>query len=371
MGSNQRKVAFYLPTFTPGGIEQVLLTLAREFTTRGIHVDILVADKRGPYKKQIPNDGKIIDLGTGRVAYSLLPVVRYLHQQRPDVLFSGHTHANIICTCASLLSRTDVTSAVSVHTAESVKRYDGIRSRVIRRLIPLTYRQADQIIAVSDSTANSIAAFAGLSQDKITVIHNPVPQPQEDINTNVHPWINANDQTVILGAGRLASEKDFPTLISAFERVHDVKPDARLIILGKGDERLALERLIKQRNLSEYIDLQGYVENPTPYMHGADVFVLSSRREGFGLVLAEAMAVGTPVVSTDCPTGPADILGNGEYGKLTPVGDARSMATAIDETLNDPLPSEKLKRAIKEYAPSKVASEYLDVFYRNDDEHMK
>ena len=362
MGSG-RHLAFFFPTFTPGGIERVMVTLSREFLSRDIEVDVLVADRRGALENQVPEETNIVDLEVGRVAFSLFSVRDYLQRRRPDALFSGHTHANLVCVWAALLSGTNVTTVVGVHTTESVKERRGIKSRLIRRMVPATYRHADRIIAVSEGTADDVSALTGLPRDCISVIRNPVPRPSDNPSMDIHPWIDSDDKTVILGAGRLASEKDFSTLIRAFDRVHEADSNARLVIFGDGDERPALERLISRLDIEPYVDLPGYVDDPTPYMAGSDVFVLSSRREGFGLVLVEAMAVGTPVVSTDCPTGPAEILADGEFGRLVPVGDSITMAGAILETVDDPEPPEALKHRARAYDPEVVADKYLATLY--------
>ena len=358
-----RHLAFFFPTFTPGGIERVMITLSREFLSRGIEVDILVADRRGPFENRIPEEARIVDLEAGRVARSLFPVRNYLQHRQPDVLLSGHTHANLVCVWAALLSETDVTTAVGVHTMESAKKRQGIKSRLIRRMVPATYRRADRIIAVSEGTAADASAITSLPRDRISVIRNPVSRPSDDQSTDVHPWITADDRRVILGAGRLSPAKDFSTLVRAFKRVHEADASARLVILGEGDERPALERLVSQLEIEAYVDLPGYVDDPSPYMAGSNVFVLSSRREGFGLVLVEAMAVGTPVVSTDCPTGPDEILAYGEFGRLVPVGNPRAMANAILETMDDPESHEVLKQRTRAFDPEVVADEYLATLY--------
>lgn len=359
----ERRVALFFPTFTPGGIERVLLILAREFNSRGIRVHILVADRRGELENQVPDDVRVVDLEAGRVARSLLPLRTYLATEHPDVLLSGHSHANLVCICASMLTRSNITTAVGVHTTESVRLYQGVSSRIISLLIPWAYRHADHVIAVSEGTAADLSSSTRISSDRISVIPNPVAQPSDDVEVDVHPWIEEQDKIVILGAGRLVPTKDFSTLIRGFEKIHQKRPDARLIILGEGKQRPKLESLVSRLDLDESVNLPGFVDNPTPYMAGSDVFVLCSRREGFGLVLVEAMAVGTPVVATNCPSGPAEILGEGRYGRLVPPGDVESLAEAIEGTLQVPKKPQELMQRAEDFAPTVVADQYLKMFY--------
>jgi glycosyltransferase involved in cell wall biosynthesis len=208
-----------------------------------------------------------------------------------------------------------------------------------RRLIPLFVRSlypfADAVVGVSHGVAKDLSQLTGLPLERIRVIYNPVifPSLQEKAQEAIdHPWFKPGEPPVILGVGRLEDQKDFPTLIRAFARVRQVRP-ARLMILGWGPDRPQLEALIQELELTKDVDLPGFTKNPFPYMRQAHVFALSSAWEGMSNVIVEALSVETQVVSTNCESGPAEILNNGKYGYLVPVGDSEALAEAILEVL--------------------------------------
>ena len=203
----------------------------------------------------------------------------------------------------------------------------------------------------------------GLPSDKIKVIYNPIFTPallEKAQQPLAHPWFSSNQPPVILGVGRLEKQKDFPTLIRAFAQVQQQRP-FRLIILGEGPQRSQLEALVQEMGLMANVDMPGFVVNPYAYMNQSAVCVLSSAWEGFGNVLVEAMATGTPVVSTNCESGPAEILANGQYGKLVAVGDVEGMAEAIANTLNNPPNSQTLRQRAMEFSQERALAKYLEV----------
>jgi len=222
------------------------------------------------------------------------------------------------------------------------------------------------VIAISKGVAEDIAANTGLAPQRITTIYNPVFTSDllEKASAPLdHPWFAREAPPVILGVGRLAARKDFPTLLKAFALVRSQRP-VRLVILGEGRMRKKLTKLAQSLNIVSDIDMPGYVSNPLAWMSRASVFVLSSTAEGFATVLIEAMASGCRVVSTDCPSGPAEILENGEYGRLVPVGDYQALARAIVAALDSPHDPEKLKRRAADFSVEKVVDDYLKVLFR-------
>jgi len=203
-------------------------------------------------------------------------------------------------------------------------------------LMRLFYPWADKVVAVSKGVADDLVRITRLPKDKIQVIYNPVVTSEFFIKAEEpldHPWFKPGEPPVILGVGRLTEAKDFPTLIRAFTLVRKERP-ARLMILGEGEDRPKLDALVKELGLEKDVALPGFVENPYKYMKRAAVFVLSSKWEGLPTVLIEAMALGTPVVSTACPSGPSEILEGGKWGRLVPVGDVEALAKAIVEALS-------------------------------------
>ena len=303
----------------------MIVNLATGFAEHGHDVDIVLARRRGPYLAQLAPGVRVIDLGVNRTLRCVPGLVRYLRRERPRALLACGDGANVVALWAKRLAGSPVRLLISTHTSLSRNAREATQAR--GRLIPYFVRRfypwADDVIAVSQGVADDLAATAQLDRERIRVIYNPV-----DIRGIIeaatapldHPWFGPGEPPVIVSAGRLTRQKDYPTLIRAFGRVRQRRP-ARLLILGEGEDRPALEALARELGVDADLSLPGFVANPYPFMAAARLFVLSSAWEGFGNVLIEAMALGTPVIATDCPSGPAEILDQGRYGTLVPVGD--------------------------------------------------
>lgn len=219
------------------------------------------------------------------------------------------------------------------------------------------------VVAISHGLATEFSAIAGIPVDSIHVIHNPIignDIQQRASEPVTHPWLASKAVPVVLGVGRLSRQKDFPTLIRAFALLR-AERNCRLVILGQGEDESSLKRLIAELELEDDVSLPGFVSNPLAYMAKADLFVLSSAWEGFGNVLAEAMATGVPLVSTDCRHGPREILDGGRYGRLVPVGDAAQLAQAMSETLDAPPDRMWLKAAADRFRIETQGQRYLEV----------
>jgi len=327
------KLSLFLPSLRGGGAERVMINLARGFAEKGHKVDLVLAKAEGPYLSQVPENVRIIDLKSSRVLYSLPGLIRYLRQESPYVLLSALDHTNVVALWAKKLSRVSTRVVVSVHTTLSKASINAtnIRAKLTPALARIFYPWADAVVAVSRGVADDLIKLTKLPQEKVHIIYNPVVTPELFAKAEEpldHPWFAPGEHPVVLSAGRLTPVKDYPTLIKAFDLVSKEMP-ARLMILGEGDERPKLEALIKERKLEEAVALPGFVDNPYKYMKHAAVFVLSSQWEGLPTVLIEALALGVPVVSTDCPSGPAEVLENGKWGVLVPVGDIQQLAKGI------------------------------------------
>ena len=343
-------IALYLPSLIGGGAERVMFMLANAFASRGYRVDLVLAKAEGPYVSDVSEQVRIVDLGASRVIASLPGLMRYLREERPVAVLSAMGHANVVAVVARALARVSARVVVSEHAHFSSSQANAssvVRSRAMGSMMRWAYPRADGIVAVSKGVADDLASAIGVPRAGIEVVYNPVAtddlgalsQQEPD-----HAWLAPDGPPVVLGVGRLTAQKDFSTLIHAFARVRAGR-EARLMILGDGNRRQELEALIKRLGLVNCVSLPGFVTNPYAYARRAALFVLSSRWEGFGNVLVEAMACGTPVVSTDCPSGPAEILEDGVWGRLVPVGDAEALAKAMEATLEEPEHPDVVKRA--------------------------
>ena len=363
--ANSNKIALFLPSLHVGGAERVLLNLAWGFDERGLAVDLVVAKAEGPYLSQVPKGIRVVDLRASRILTSVPALAHYLRRERPAVMLSAIDHANIVALWARKLSAAPSRIVVSVHSTltRATSNEPHVRGRLVPRLAGWFYPWADEVVAVSQGVAEDLAASTGLSAERIKVIYNPVVTPellkkaQEPLD---HPWFASGQPPVILAVGRLTVAKDYPTLIRAFALVR-AKRSVRLMILGEGEERSGLENLVRELKLEENVLLPGHVDNPYNYMAQAAVFVLSSAWEGFGNVLVEAMAVGTPVVSTDCPSGPAEILEGGKWGRLVPTGNPAALADAITATIIDRPGDAGLDRYLENFGLERISGEYLKV----------
>lgn len=369
-------ISLFVPNMDGGGAERVMLQLAQGLAQKGLKVDLVLAKAEGAYLSKVPPEVNLVDLKSKSpvILFKTLALVAYLRQAKPKIILSALDIVSA-ATWAKRLAKVPTQVIMSVHTNLSYQfedKPDLIVGKLRAALVGWFYPLADGIIAVSRGVADDVALLANLPPEKVKVIYNPVITP--DIWDKAaamvdNPWFAPGEPPVILGVGRLVRQKDFATLIRAFAIVRQHTP-ARLVILGDVDKREPtikpqLESLISELGLEESVALPGFVDNPYAYMAKAKVFALSSIYEGFGNVIAEAMAVGTPVVSTNCKSGPAEILENGTYGKLSPVGDPQALASAIIATLEQPIKSELLRQRAKAFSVDTVVEQYMEVLQIN------
>lgn len=372
MTLNNTSISFFLPNLDGGGAERVVLNLAEGFANRGLKVDLVLAKMEGAYLKKVPPKVRLIDLKSKSpvILSKTFALKRYLEQERPRVLFSCLDIVSA-ATWAQRLAGVPTPIVMCIQTNLSQQFQDKpeiILGKVRSYLVRWFYPWADKIIAASQGVAEDVARMSGLPLEDIHVIYNPVVMPtlfQKAKEPIDHPWFAPNQPPVLLGVGRLVKQKDFCTLIRAFALVRQ-RCSARLMILGDVDEREPyikpqLEALVRELGLEGEVALPGFVENPYAYMAKAAVFVLSSIYEGFGNVVAEAIATGTSVVSTNCESGPAEILENGKYGALVPVRDAEALADAILAMLSNPIDSEMLLQRSEAFSVDRVVDQYLEV----------
>ncbi|HRQ37754.1 MAG TPA: glycosyltransferase [Chloroflexota bacterium] len=339
------KLFLLRPTLGQGGADRVTLTLLQTFDRQQFAPILVLMHREGAYLDDVPVDVPVYHLGGKSLWAAWRPLTGLLRQHRPDVLFSTASGTNVIAVIASMLARF---SGRLVLSERNVLLHGRItwKKRLMLWAKRLLYTRADVVTAVSQGVKDDLIARLHLPVDKIQVVYNPIVTPDlpqlaaEPLN---HPWL-ADDVPIILGAGRLVEEKDFPTLVHAFALVWEQRP-CRLLILGEGDGRQELVQLAKKLGIEADVDMPGFDKNPFKYMARCTVFVLSSRFEGLPGVLIQAMACGAPVIATDCPSGPAEIITvNGEDGFLTPVGDAQAIAEKILFLLDNPGKRESMAR---------------------------
>jgi len=355
-----------------------MLLLAQGFAARGYRVDLVVAREGGPYQAAVAPGVRVVPLASRLarlpgirarrgpwVLASTCALARYLRRERPEVLLSTSLPANLAALAAR--ARAHVTTRVVVSVNSNLSASTGPRQRcwgpAALALARRAYRRADAVIANSRGVAEDLAHLLEPPRPPIYTIYNPVPVDEIALRASAplsDPWLVPGAPPLVLAVGKLKLQKDYPTLLRAFARVRARRP-AHLVILGEGEQRRQLERLVEALRLEDDVALPGFVENPYAWMARASVFVLASAWEGFSNVLAEALACGCPVVSTDCPSSPAEILDDGAFGALVPVGDADALAEALLATLEKPPDAARLRARAAQFSLESAVDRYLAV----------
>jgi glycosyltransferase involved in cell wall biosynthesis len=356
-------IACFFSTSGHSGVDRIARHLLPGMAARGYRVDLLKVRGHGPELAATHPNLRVIDLGH-RSTYACLPaLVRYLRRARPAALLADKDRVNRTALLARAMARVDTRLLLRLGTTVSVNL--ASRGRLERNLQRASmhhlYRFADAVLVPSRGVAEDLAAFAGLDRHLIRIVPSPVvperlfeaPPPPP-----AHPWLGDPEVPLVLGMGELGPRKDFPTLLRGFARLRARRP-CRLMILGRGGQRQRLLDLAQSLGIAADVALPGFVAEPYPYLAHADLFAFTSRWEGLGFVLIEALALGTPVVSTDCPSGPREILHDGRYGRLVPVGDDAALADAMAETLAVPPARAELASAARPYAIEPAVSAYL------------
>ncbi|MBI2775670.1 MAG: glycosyltransferase [Chloroflexi bacterium] len=359
------RVAFFIPTLSGGGAERATATIAAALD-QSVFDPVLLLERGGPKVYPTGPGVRVVSLGLTRSRQTLVPLVRFLRHERPDVLYSALPHLNILATVARKVAAPRLPIVVSVHSNQD-RELDSVRNgRLMRTVMPWVYRSADAIVAVSDGIADELRPIVDPSE-KMRTIHNPIDVDQVERLAEAgidHPWFDGQHQ-VISAMGRLSPEKDFASLIRAFSLVVKERPMARLLILGEGGQAEELAALAQALGIGEAIELPGFRENPFAYISRSACFVLSSTWEGFGMAIVEAMASGTAVLSTDCAHGPAEILRNGVFGLLARPGSIEDLAAGMfrlidDQALRSGLVEAGMQRA-RDFDIAAVAPRYAEL----------
>lgn len=355
------RVAIYTPDLLAGGAQSVTTTLANGLSKREFSVDLVMPCPMGRHIQELDDGVNTVFLQEKKLpvigsASCLIKYRTYILDTDPDIVVSQRTHGNVVSliACHSLQDPPPV--AVTEHGHHVA---DGIKDKITLNLSKATYNLATEIICVSDSIANDVRSSIDLEDDKLSVIPNPFDIDSiqsRALQSVTHEWLNDKNEDVVLSAGRLEPVKNFELLIDSFEKIYQENPSTKLIILGEGNERERLTATIESRCLSNVVDLPGYVDNPYKYIKKADVFALSSRREALPSVLIEALAVGCPVVATDCG-GAREILNDGKYGLLVEPNEQglyEGIVAALSKTPNRSM----MKKRAEHYNTSNILDEY-------------
>ncbi|SFM88750.1 Glycosyltransferase involved in cell wall bisynthesis [Nitrosomonas communis] len=385
-----RSLALIVRALEGGGMQRIVLQLAEAFAKSGIQVEVVTGHGAGETCKLLsgvrirclPRSNALISSlallqARPHDVLRLLPLltplkpdmfwrlpalIEYMRTERPDAVLAAGTQSNLAAIMARAAAGLLARLVVSEHNTLSIvaHRGHGLFRRAYPQLVQRFYPEADAIAAVSRGVAQDLAHTAHLPEELITLVYNPVDAEMVVRAGQIsveHPWLTDRSRPLILGVGRLHRQKDFPTLIRAFAIARKER-DLRLVIVGEGSERKMLETLSHQLGMQDHVLMPGFVDNPFAWMSHASLFVLSSAWEGFALVLLEALASGCPVISTDCPNGPREILQDGTYGTLVPIGDPQAMASAMLATLAAPPNAEYLRARAAEFSVDATVAGY-------------
>lgn len=333
--NEQFKIALYMPSLQGGGGERVMCALANGLVDIGCRVDFLLAEKKGSFMADLVQKVQVYDLGAKSTFKSIPALIGFIRRERPHVLISALEHANLCALISRVFWGVKTKLIVTVHVAPSIWFLNmGWKDRLVAWMNQWVYYFADAIVAVSQGVAEDFKMNYRVSKGKVHVIYNPVigeklwkqmSEPSQDI-----PGLAG--EKYIIAVGNMEVPKDYPTLLKAFALVKE-ECTYKLLILGDGPQREALEQLVVQLGLKGSVLLPGFVSNPYPFIKRAEVYVLSSDCEALPTVVIEALAAGVPIVSTNCDFGPDEILKGGEYGVLVPVRDPSSLAQALRDVL--------------------------------------
>jgi glycosyltransferase involved in cell wall biosynthesis len=365
MNNQPQKITFFLASLEGGGIQKATMRLIQEFIKKNIQVALVAVNAHGHVRNEIPEGCSVIDLKRVKTRYAFFRLIRYLLGEKPLITISSQTHLNFLIIVARLLTGYPKHLIVREHITfnTEIAADKKIQERLRPWMIRLFYPLASRFVTVSADSAKSIHKYAGYKKEirviqnglNINSIHSMSNQP------SMHPWLNGSKNVkLIIGMGRLSLQKNFSDLLKAFSLLKN-KQDYRLIILGEGPELEKLMQASRDLHIQDYVDFPGFVENPYSILARADVFVLSSKWEGFANVIIEALACGVPIVATNCPGGPSDILENKSFAKIVPMSDPSAMSNAIEEMITVRKNKEEIIELARMYDIQEIAQQYIDL----------
>ncbi len=357
-----KRIDILLPDLRGGGVERIRIVLAREFARVGFRVRFVLLRKRGELLRCAEEEFEIIELGVSRTRHVTRALIKYLKSDAPDVIMAAMWPLTIVTPLAARLVRFQGKILISEHNnlSRQYAQHGTLHRLVLRVSTCIGYRLADVRVGVSNGVIADMAKLSLARASKFTLLYNPLVPRERPSDTEIaHAAARWGDdcETRLIAVGSLKAQKNHAMLLRAFSAVK--RPKCRLLLLGDGPLRGDLERLAGELGIGDRIVFEGFKEDPTPYYLSADLFVLSSNYEGFGNVIVEALGCGLPIVSTDCESGPSEILEQGRWGKLTGVGDTSEMAKCIEEELNRNIDAAALKQRSRDFSPGTVAFGYL------------
>ena len=371
-------LAILIPSFEKGGIERSIIRISKEMIKLGYKIDLLVV-QINPDMKDLIDGPRIIYLSRSNLFHFfkyLLPrsiyfnlvsfwgLIRYLKKAEPDYLMTARNAFLAVFVKFFIKIKTKIVIREPLHISSVLNKHSVLNKNLISYFKRVVYKYSDKVIAISEGVSQDLIDNFNLSPNKVKIIYNPSADPEIKNLSNEnfeHPWFK-QDIPIIIAIGRLTEQKNFYSLVDSFSLVRKEK-ESKLIIIGEGRERKKIETLISEKSLEKDVELIGFQKNPWKYLSKSSLFVLSSLWEGFGNVIVESMYLGVPVISTDCPSGPREILDNGNLGYLVPSGDSESLAKKIIEFLNSP--EEFIEKSLKaqkqslNFLPSKIAQDYI------------
>jgi glycosyltransferase involved in cell wall biosynthesis len=358
------KIAILIPTLDGGGAERSMVQLANGLASLGFNVHLVVAlNADGVYKKEVGEGVSLFDLRARRFRYVPYRLHRYMIVHKPNIAVTALMNDWVLAMKLIMGYSTKVIISERIAFSESFGKQSGFMSKLMVFLSRKLYPHADRIVGVSRGVSDDLLRIGLARNEQIRTIYNPVMNDQFFRMLGEKPSMPLLHGEIpnFIAVGRFAYQKNYPVLLNAFALVRKNRP-CRLIILGEGLLRTAMERQIESLGLRDDVLMPGFIGNPFPYMSGADCFVQASKFEGLPGTLIQALACGVTPVSTDCPSGPAEILENGKYGILVPVDDVEALARGMENALANPLPPALLKERSCVFSEENCVNAYIDLF---------
>lgn len=361
-------IAFILPDLKGGGAQKMIINLANEFAAQGNHVDLVLFNQDGIYKNRIHDNVHIRDFKKNRSLLAIGPLSRYITTYKPEVVVSALFHVNLVTIIARMLSKYKKTKVVVTernHLSLRLSEMSFIKAFFIKLMVKYLYPKADKVVGISDGVCKDLRQIIEPVNDKfVQTIYNPVVTEDFDrlITHDLPAIFPKNDCLKLIASGRLVKQKDYPTLLRALSLYKFEHGNVHLVILGEGPLKQDMITLSEELGVNDNISFLGFVDNPLACMKQADVFVLSSAWEGFCNVIVEALYCGLPIVSTNCPSGPSEILENGKYGKLVFVGDVKAFSEAVYEVSNDNIDAVTQNSRSLDFTVSNIAKKFKKTF---------